>query len=153
MLAYQLEHIFSYHVTVTLPELVGPVPEGLRLNFYITGGEITGPKLTGKVRASGADWLNVRRDGVGVVDVRGVLDTHDGALIYITFDGTADFGEDGYERAVALQPPAGPTRVRTFPRFHTAHPKYLWLNRLPCLGIGEIQFDRFRVDYDIYAVR
>jgi hypothetical protein len=153
MFAYQLEHIFSYHISVTPPEMVGPVPDGMRLNFYITGGEITGPKVVGKVRPSGADWVKVRRDGIGLIDVRAVFETNDGALIYVTVDGTTDLGENGYEQIVAGMPPLGATLFRTFPRFHTAHPQYLWLNRLHCLGIGEAHFDHFRVGYDVYAVR
>jgi len=150
---YQLEHLFSYHINVTLPEMVGAVPEGMRLNFYITGGEITGPKVVGKVRPTGADWVKVRRDGIGLIDVRATFETHDGALIYVTVDGTTDLGENGYEKIVAGVPPMGATRFRTLPRFQTEHPQYTWINRLHCLGIGEAHFDRFHVGYDVYAVR
>jgi hypothetical protein len=51
--AYDLEHIFSYTVTIAEPEVVGPIPGGVRANLYATGGEVTGPKLTGKVRPVG----------------------------------------------------------------------------------------------------
>ena len=54
MFDYDLEHIFSYTVTIDEPEMVGPVPGGVRANFYASGGEVTGPKLTGKVTPSGA---------------------------------------------------------------------------------------------------
>jgi len=63
---YTMEHLCS--VTATLenpPEIIGPTPEGLRLNVYISGGEVTGPRLQGKVLPVGADWLTVRSDGVG----------------------------------------------------------------------------------------
>ena len=152
MLEYGLEHIFSYYITVTFPETVGPVADGLRLNFYIKGGEITGPKLFGKVRPVGADWVTIRRDGIALIDVRAIFETTDGAVIYVTVDGTADLGENGYEQALAGKPPPSPTRYRVFPRFHTAHPQYAWLNRLHCLGIGEGDFLRARVVYDVYAV-
>ncbi len=39
---YELEHIFSYAVTLAEPEVVGPVPGGVRANLYATGGEVTG---------------------------------------------------------------------------------------------------------------
>jgi len=39
------------------------------------------------------------------------------------------------------------------PRFYTAPPDYLWLNRLHCLGIGQAFLERSEVAYDVYAVR
>ena len=33
MLDYKLEHIFSYAVTLKPPEVIGPVPGGVRVNF------------------------------------------------------------------------------------------------------------------------
>jgi hypothetical protein len=34
---YNLTHLFSYTATVRLPpEVIGPVPEGIRANFYVT---------------------------------------------------------------------------------------------------------------------
>lgn len=45
----QLGHICSYRVTVGAPEVIGPLAEGLRLNFYVTGGDIFGPKMRGRL--------------------------------------------------------------------------------------------------------
>ena len=153
MFDYQLEHILSYNITVAFPEVIGPAPDGLRLNFYITGGEVTGPKVFGRVLPVGADWVRVRPDGIGVIDVRATFETQDGALIYVTVDGSTDFGEDGYRQTLANRPPPGATRFRTFLRFYTADPQYTWLNRLHSLGIGEADFAQATVAYDVYAVR
>ena len=57
------------------------VPEGIRANFYLDGGTIEGPRLQGKVLAVGADYLLLRSDGVGVLDVRATFEAADGALI------------------------------------------------------------------------
>ena len=152
MIDYKLEHICSYTATIAPPEVIGPLPEGIRANFYVTGGEVSGPKLRGKVRPVGADWLTVRTDGVAILDVRATIESHDGALLYVTYSGVSDAGEDGYQRFLRgeLQEPLA---IRTAPRFHTAHPSYLWLNRLQCLGIGEAYPSRGEVRYDVYAVR
>jgi len=49
---YQLEHIFSFDAQLeNPPEVIGPVAAGIRINFYCKGGEITGPKLQGRVRS------------------------------------------------------------------------------------------------------
>jgi hypothetical protein len=153
MIEYRLEHIMSYTATLAEREVIGPLPEGLRVNVYVTGGEVTGPKVWGKIRPVGADWLTIRRDGVGILDVRGTMETTDGALIYVSYVGTMDLGENGYEESLQGKPPASGTPIRSSPRFHTSHPDYLWLNRLHCLGIGQAFRERSEVVYDVYAVR
>jgi Protein of unknown function (DUF3237) len=148
---YTPTYLFSYHATVRLPpEVIGPVPEGIRANFYVTGGEISGPKITGTILPVGADWLVIRRDGVGILDVRATMRTHDGALIYTQIMGVLDLGPDGYDKF--LQGDLPPTvSIRAVPRFQTAHPDYLWLNRLQCLNVGEIDTATGIVKYDVYS--
>ena len=150
MFDYRLEHIMSYTATLGTREVIGPVPEGLRINVYVTGGEVTGPKVFGKLRPLGGDWLTVRRDGVSILDVRGTIETNDGALIYVTYNGTSDRGEDGYERSLQGGPAASGRKIFISPRFHTSDSRYLWINRLHCLGIGATVTGG--VAYDVYAV-
>ena len=153
MFEYQMEHIMSYNVTLAPPEVIGPVPEGIRVNFYFTGGAVTGPRVLGKVRPVGADWLILRRDGVAVLDIRATVETNDGALLYLTYPGIIDLGETGYDDFLkGTLPPSG-TKIHITPRVHTSHPNYLWLNRLHCVGIGRLYPDRMEVAYDVYAVR
>lgn len=154
MIDYRMEHIFSYTATVQGPmEVIGPLPEGFRVNAYVNGGEVSGPKLQGKLRPVGADWLTVRSDDVGMIDVRITIETHDGALIYVTYTGVLDLGEDGYQKFMRGEMPPSGTPIRTTPRFHTSHPNYQWLNRLVCVGVGQAFLERSEVRYDIYAVR
>ena len=154
MLEYSMEHLFSYSAMLEMPpEVIGPLPEGLRVNVYVTGGEVEGPKLRGKLRPVGADWLTVRTDGVLVLDVRATIESHDGALIYVTYNGVLDMGEDGYQKFLNGELPPSGTPIRTSPRCQTSHPDYVWLNRCLCVGIGQSFLERGEVRYDIYAVR
>ena len=101
----------------------------------------------------GGDWLVVRTDGVAILDVRATIETRDeGALIHVSYTGVGELGEDGYERFLRGDLPAS-VPLRVGPRFLTAHPDYRWLNRLQCLGIGEVDLERSEVSYDVYAVR
>jgi hypothetical protein len=152
MLNYRLDHICTYTAHLqSPPEAIGPVAEGLRLNFYVTGGEVTGPHLQGQVRPVGGDWLTIRTDGIAVLDVRASVQTHDDALIYLSWTGIADLGEDGYQKALAGDlPPTG--LIRAAARMQAAHPAYQWLNRLQFLNIGEVDLPQSCVRYDIYAV-
>jgi hypothetical protein len=152
MIDYRLEHLFSYNAFLTT-EVIGPVAEGIRLNFYVTSGEISGPKLQGKLHPVGGDWLTLRRDGVGTLDVRATFETTDGALIYTSYTGVVDLGEDGYEAFLRGEMPPSGTLLHVVPRYQTSHENYQWLNRLQCLGIGQAFLERGEVRYDVYAVR
>src|SRR5215510_15381936 len=115
MIDYKLEHILSYTGELAMPpELIGPIPEGIRVNFYSTGGDITGPRIRGKVRPVGGDWMTVRRDGIAILDARATFETQNGALILVTYSGMIDLGEDGYEKFVRGELPAS-APIRTSP--------------------------------------
>ena len=150
-LEYRLEYLFSVTVKFSR-ERIGPLPEGIRGNFYITGGEISGPKVRGKVRPVGGDWAILQTDGMGIIDVRETIETEDGALISATYTGVADMGEDGYQMALQGKPRPRYS-VRCAARYRSAHPNYRWINRLQCLAIGQMDAERSEGHFDIYAVR
>ncbi len=150
---YEMKLVTSYRATLAEPEVIGPVAEGLRLNVYITGGEALGPRVKGVIRPVGADWLTIRTDGVGILDVRVTIETHDGALIYSYYQGVMDLGPDGYQNFLdGAPPPAGGIGLRIQPRYQTAHPDYQWMNRAFCVGVGKVFLEKGEVSYDIYEV-
>jgi hypothetical protein len=108
---------------------IGAGPHGTRVTFPITGGLFEGDRLRGKVLPGGGDWTVKRPDGVVELDLRITLETDDGALIHMTFEGIRDD-----------QAPNGPY-FRTVPRFETAETRYSFLNRLLAIGTGEIRAD------------
>jgi hypothetical protein len=153
MFDYSLEHLFSYTATLSkAPERIGPVPEGIKANFYVTGGKVEGPKVNGKVLLVGGDWLTIRADGVGILDVRATMETHDGALIYTTYSGVMDLGKDGYQKVLKQEVPAI-IHLQSAPRYFTAHPGYQWLNRSQCVGVGQADMANSEVSFDVYAIR
>lgn len=146
-----LRHLFAYSATLTPPEVIGPVPGGIRVNFYVTGGTADGPRILGTVLPAGGDWLTLRPDGVAILDVRMTLKTADDALIYVSYYGIGDLGHDGYERFLRGDLP--PTlALRTVPIFSVAAPQYQWLHRILCVGIGEVDFAGSTVRYDVFAI-
>ena len=61
MFDYSLEHLFSYVVSVEKPQMIGPLPEGIRAIFYVTNGEVS-PAVGADRRATsssrpGGGWL------------------------------------------------------------------------------------------------
>ena len=152
-LPFSLEYLchFTIHLGGGDPEIIGETPEGIKVNWYISSGEVAGSKLSGKIHHEGGDWMTIRRDGVGLMDVRATLETGDGALIYIHYTGYFELGENGYENFLKKKwPPTPPTR--TTPRMITAHPKYLWVNRLQCIGIGRVVMKEPVYEYDLYGL-
>jgi hypothetical protein len=80
------------------------------------------------------------------------VETHDHVAIALRYTATVDFGEDW---AVWLPlrkwPASEPVRSQIF--LLTADPKYRWLNRLHCLGVGEARLSEYFYTYDMYAIR
>lgn len=150
----KLEHVFSYNATLAPPELIGPVPDNIRANFYVLGGDVWAPDGTaiGKVKGVGGDWLTIRKDNKGQLDVRATVETFDGALLYVTYSGFVDLGEGGYENLLKGKLP--PTaHVRAAPQICTSSPAYAWVNGCQFLNIGEVSFEKNFITYDTYVVR
>jgi hypothetical protein len=147
-----LEYICSYWATLASPEVVGPVADGIRANFYVTAGEISGPKMRGKLSTVGGDWLLLRTDGVGLLDVRATMELDNGALTYTTYGGVVDLGPDAYNLFLKGILPPRP-ELRIVPHYQTSHPEYLWLNRLQCVGVGVFDVAQSKVSYNVYAMR
>jgi hypothetical protein len=152
MFSFQTTHLFSYAVNLrSPPQAIGPVPEGIRVNFHIEGGAVTGPRLQGRVLAVGQDAFLLRRDGMGVLQVQATIETHDGALIDVTYPGLGDLGEDAYDKFLRGELPQT-VALRTSPSMRSAHPDYQWVNRVFCFGVGEVDLARCVVRYDVHAV-
>lgn len=69
---------------------LGAVPTGQRVTFPITGGDFQGERLHGRVLPGGADWTLQSADGAVELDLHVSLETHDGALVHMTFSGVRD---------------------------------------------------------------
>lgn len=149
----RLEHLFTCKVGFQLPRnAVGATPEGLHLGFTLTGGVVTGPRLRGTLHAIGSDWLTVRPDGTGVLDLRIAIETDDGALIYAPYQGALDHGPHGYDRALRRTLMTKTTPFQIAPCFQTTDPGYQWLNRLRCIGLGQVFPARRQARCAFYAI-
>ena len=147
----KLEPLMTYHADLKTPLDVGKGPLGQRMIFDITGGTAEGPRISGKFLASGADWLLIDAAGVGRLDVRGTLETHDGALIYMQYHGILEMNEKvmaALAKGESLH--YGDTYYMTAPRFETGDPRYEWINRLVSVAEGRILPNA--VEYRVFQV-
>jgi hypothetical protein len=96
---------------------------GDRLIVPVSGGTFEGPRLKGTIISPGGDWIVERPDGSRVLDLRILLQTDDGQMIYVSW------------RGIAYTPPGGELFARILPLFETAAPGYAWLNNVVSVGV------------------
>jgi hypothetical protein len=139
--AQKLESEFLYKINLTLdaPIDIDKVPIGKRVIYPITGGTFEGPKLKGKVRAFGADWVLRLDSATTKLDVRLLLETDDGQLISSTYSG------------IVYNNPNGTTYWRTTPVFETSSKKYAWLNYILAVGVGSMS--KGGVSYEVFSIK
>ena len=150
-LAWNTSFLGSLKV-VLRKELVGPMSDGLRVNWHITEGTFVGPGHDAVVLPGAADWMHIRPDGIAIVNVRACFETRDRVRVYGAYGGVADFGPDGYARALRDEYDRQILAVVT-PTYETADPRLEWLNRVQCIGVGRVDMTTLRAEFDIYEVR
>jgi hemoglobin len=127
---------------------VGETPDGVRLELRVHGA-VDGPMLKGKFPPLAA-YMLVDVEGIGTLSVRAPITLDDGAILEIEATVRYDFGRDGYRLAAAGDLPD--SIVAGGLRFLTAHPRYQWVNRALCLGVGELRSKEKRIDYDLFVI-
>jgi hypothetical protein len=151
---FTMEWIGTVRVPLQKPDEIGITPEGIKVNWFWLPKEgiAKGPHISGRVRGIGGDWMTIRPDGIGLMDVKATIETPERALVFVEYVGYYDMGPTGYADYLARRwPERAPTR--TTPRFHTAHPKYAWLNRIQGIGIGEVRMRELVYVSDMYMFR
>ena len=102
----------------------------------IRDGRWDGERLRGNIVGPGGDWAMPGPGGAMLLDVRQVVVTDDGAVVYVTYHGRADRSRGTYTIA---------------PTFETSEERYAWLNLVQAVGKGRLVDGRFV--YEVYEVR
>ncbi len=87
-----------------------------------------------------ADWCTIGPDGTGTLDVRVLVETDDGAHVFIQYLGRVD-----------TTTPGAP--IYSTPRFETGDERYLWLNKIQAVGKGILAENGTTLTYEICEVR
>ncbi len=132
-------------------EVIGAMPDGLRINLQVIDGRFVGPRLNGVVLPGGANWLRIREDGVAIVNVTECLQTSTGARIDCLYDGIFDLGAGGYARAMRGEFDPMPPFVLA-PTYATTDKELAWLNRTQCIGLGRVDTKAMSIESDVYIV-
>lgn len=137
----ELIPLFTLDASLADVHVIGAGPAGMRTVADVSGGTVAGDRVNGSVKGSNAaDWMLTDANGVATLDVRVVIETDDGALIYVTYGGRAEW---------SAGPGSNPIYIA--PRFETSDERYAWLNTVQAVGKG--QLGRGTVTYEIAEVR
>jgi Protein of unknown function (DUF3237) len=131
---------------------IGPAPDEIILHYVIASGALHGPRIELDVVANyGQEWDMVRGDGIIAFESRQLLRSPTGALVFATFSGLYDVGDDGYVDALddmlTSKVPA-----EFVVRFYAAAQEYRWLNRELFVGHGERDFSLGTFGLQIFAL-
>jgi Protein of unknown function (DUF3237) len=129
--------LFIFQIEVKPPSIVGSTPGHDRRIGEIAGGRFEGERLSGKILSGGSDWQSLRADGATTLNVRLVMETHDGALIAMTYLGVRHGPKEVLDR-IARGESVNPSEyyMRATPYYETASPNYGWLNRVVSVAYG-----------------
>ena len=129
--------LFIFQIEVKPPSIVGATPGHDRRIGEIAGGRFEGERLKGKILSGGSDWQSLRADGATTLNVRLVMETHDGALIAMTYLGVRHGPKEVLDR-IARGESVNPSEyyMRATPYYETASPNYSWLNRVVSVAYG-----------------
>jgi hypothetical protein len=132
-----LRHLWDVKVDVGPPVEVGDIGAGRRRAIPIVGGTFEGPAARGTVLPVGADWQIIRSDDTAEIVARYFLKTDDGATINVVNSGYRHAAPEVLRRLAAGED-VDPSEYyfRTRPVFEVADPKYAWLGRTVCVGVG-----------------
>ena len=147
-----LEYAFTATVQVGSPVEMGQADGGRKRFIPITGGTVSGPRLSGEVLPGGGDWQVIEAGGLTRVEARYFLKAGDGTVIEVTNPGVRVASpevSDRLARGEAVDPAA--YYFRTTPQFKVAAGPHDWLRRHAFVARGIRRPDRVLIDF--YIVR
>jgi len=146
----ELRHLFDMHVDLEPAQVIAS-PEVTRMIFVAAGGTVRGDRLRGEILPGGGDWLRVGSDGVGRIDVRATLRTHDGEFVYLTNTGVIAIPDEARERFAAGESLSWDELYgRSAPQFETGAEQYAWLNSAVTVAVNGL--GPRHVDYRVFEV-
>src|ERR1700754_3597763 len=124
----QTRYVFTITANIGAVTSAGDIGTGVRRIIPITGGEVKGDGVNGKVCAFGADFQIIRPNELIELEAKYAFETDDGAVVYVENQGIR-FGPLELLEKLKRGEPVDPKLIyfRTVPRFETGAEKYRWL--------------------------
>ena len=141
------KYVFTITAEIAEVTVAGDIGHGVRRIIPITGGEVKGEKVNGKVLPFGADFQIIRPNELIDLEARYAFETDDGAVVYVENKGIR-FGPVDLLQKLKRGEPVDPSLIyfRTVPKFETGHEKYRWLMEHLFIGSAARRADRVVID-------
>jgi Protein of unknown function (DUF3237) len=126
---------YCFEVRASVDPIVSITPT--RRYVPITGGTATG-KVNGKIGGGFNDYQYVRPDGTLEIQARYMIETDDGAKIYVENNGIRHAPPEIVAKMMRGEKvDASLVYFRASPRFETEDPRYLWMTQSLFICTGE----------------
>jgi hypothetical protein len=147
-----LELEFTYDAKLAPALAPGAGPYGTRMVMPVVDGSAKGTRISGTLVGGGGDWLLIGPDGWGRLDVRGQIQTDDGAVIYMSYVGLLQLTEKVMAAVAtgAEETSFDDQYFRSTPKLETGDERYTWVNQTVFVGRGRIIPGG--VEYEVYRV-
>lgn len=148
----ELAYEFTFTALLDSPLMVGGGPYGSRAFFPVKEGRARGDRINGALVGGGGDWLLLGPDGWGRVDVRGQIQTEDGAVLYVTYLGLLQLTPEvmGAAAGAEIETRFEDQYFRTTPRLETGDERYAWVNQTMFAAQG--RFVPGGVEYEVHRL-
>jgi Protein of unknown function (DUF3237) len=143
----QTKYVFTITARIADVTTAGDIGHGVRRIIPITGGEVRGDDVNGKVLPFGADFQIIRQSELIELEARYAFETEDGAVVYVENKGIR-FGPIDLLLKLKRGEPVDPKLIyfRTVPRFETGAEKYRWLMEHIFVASAARHADRVVID-------
>jgi hypothetical protein len=147
------EYLMTYHAPLDRH----PIDGSTVIVNVPPGGWVKGPGIAGRIIPPVGDWVRIMPSGVVRLDVRLLIETDDGAHIYMSYNGIFVESQevtDALNRGEVVTDKSVPYFV-TAPTFQTSSEKYSWLNKIQAVG-KMVELKRGEdayIKYDVFIVR
>jgi uncharacterized protein DUF3237 len=151
----EFRYLCTYRADISEPQqMIGKAHFGRRMIAVLTGGVVEGERLNGRVVPGGGDWATIDENETLRLDARVTFETHDGALIYLSYRGVLRPMSKVREFSAQGGPKTDEERsqvyFRTAPILETGDERYSWVNNIVTIGLGESIGGAVR--YDVFEV-
>jgi hypothetical protein len=148
----QTKYVFTITAEIAGVTPAGDIGHGVRRIIPITGGEVRGDDVNGKVLPFGADFQIIRPNELIELEARYAFETDDGAVVYVENKGIR-FGPVDLLLKLKRGEPVDPRLIyfRTSPKFETGAAKYRWL--MEHIFVASAARHADRVVIDVHMVR
>lgn len=132
---------FTIFATIDAAMQVGDTATGQIRAIPITGGEVTGEGIAGRVVPGGADWQRTRSDGVTELEATYAIEMSDKTLVKVV------------NRGIIVPAEGSDAYFRTAVEFTAPNGKWQWLNESLFLCTAGLAQDRERtVRVDVFRL-